>query len=141
MGREILFRAKCFGNWRYGCYLCFVKKPTNSRCDINYRDFIVTNGDYGEYYYPITKLSSICQYTGLNDINGTKIFEGDIIEGLKYKHLIKYDNVQASYIAINVDYPEDSGCHITEQWIKECDKVVIGNIFDNKELIKNNIQL
>ena len=31
---------------------------------------------------------------------------------------------------------KDSGCHITEQWIKECDKVVIGNIYDNKELIK-----
>lgn len=64
------------------------------------------------------------------------VAEGDIIEGLRYKHFVKYDNVQASYVAINVDYPEDSGCHITEQWIKECDKVVIGNIYDNKELIK-----
>lgn len=136
MGREILFRAKCSNNWHYGNYLHFNKKPINSRCNVHYKDFIVTNEDDGEWYYPITDLSSICQYTGLNDINGNRIFEGDIIEGLKYKHLIKYDNVQASYVAINVDYPEDSGCHINEQWIKECDKVVIGNIFDNKELIK-----
>lgn len=136
MGREILFRAKCFDKWCYGSYVHFIKKPINSRCNINYKDFIITNEDDGEHYYPITDLFSISQYTGLNDINGTKIFEGDIIEGLKYKHFIKYDNVQASYVAINVDYPEDSGCSITEQWIKECDKVVIGNIYDNKELIK-----
>lgn len=136
MSREILFRAKCFDKWCYGSYVHFIKKPINSRCNINYKDFIITNEDDGEHYYPITDLFSISQYTGLNDINGTKIFEGDIIEGLKYKHFIKYDNVQASYVAINVDYPEDSGCSITEQWIKECDKVVIGNIYDNKELIK-----
>jgi hypothetical protein len=136
MGREILFRAKCFGNWRYGCYVHFDKKPTNDYCNINYKDFIITNEDDGEHYYPITDLSSISQYIGLNDINGTKIFEGDIIEGLKYKHFIKYDNVKASYVAINVNYSEDSGCSIDEQWINECDKTVIGNIFDNNELIK-----
>jgi hypothetical protein len=28
MNREILFRAKCFGNWRYGSYVHFDKKPT-----------------------------------------------------------------------------------------------------------------
>ena len=136
MSREILFRAKCFDNWRYGSYVHFVKKPINSRCNINNKDFIITNEDDGEHYYPITDLSSISHYIGLNDINGTKIFEGDIIEGLKYKHFIKYDNVKASYVAINVNYSEDSGCSIDEQWINECDKTVIGNIFDNNELIK-----
>lgn len=135
MKREILFRAKCFGNWRYGCYLHFDKKPTNSRCNINYKDFIVTNDDNGEHYFPISDLSSIGQYTGLKDKKGKKIFEGDIIESEGYKHLVTYNENLAGFRSVNVKYPKDL-CGINQQWINECGKVVIGNIFDNKELIK-----
>ena len=52
MKREILFRAKGSGNWRYGSYVHFDKKPINDCCNNKYKDFIVTNGVYGEHYYP-----------------------------------------------------------------------------------------
>ena len=134
MNREILFRAKCFGNWRYGSYVHFDKKPTNSRCNINYKDFIVTNEDDGEHYYPITELHSIGQYTGLKDKNGKEIYEGDIViigEKLKAK-VIYYDGafrMQSEFSPTPID-TTDMGYMMREFSVR-----VIGNIHDNPELI------
>ena len=135
MNREILFRAKCFGNWRYGNYVHFVKKPTNSRCNINYKDFIITNEDDGEHYFPISDLSSLGQYTGLKDKNGVKIFEGDIViigEKLKTK-VVYYDGafrMQSEFSPTPTD-TTDMGYMMREFSVR-----VIGNIHDNPELMK-----
>lgn len=135
MNREIIFRAKCFGNWRYGNYIHFVKKPTNSRCNINYKDFIITNEDDGEHYYPITDLSSVGQYTGLKDKEGKRIFEGDIViigEKLKTK-VVYYDGafrMQSEFSPTPTD-TTDMGYMMREFSVR-----IIGNIHDNPELLK-----
>jgi uncharacterized phage protein (TIGR01671 family) len=135
MNREILFRAKCFGNWRYGSYVHFVKKPTNSRCNINYKDFIVTNEDDGEHYYPIAELFSVGQYTGLKDCNGKEIYEGDIVLiGEKLKAKVVYYNgafrMQSEFSPTPID-TVDMGHMMNEFSVR-----IIGNIHDNPELIK-----
>lgn len=142
MKREILFRAKGSGNWRYGSYVHFDKKPINDCCNNKYKDFIVTNGVYGEHYYPITELSSLGQYTGLKDKNGKQIFEGDIVKGVSHKsdscisELIPFDVIgvvgyHKEYQTLEVRTRQAS-LHI-EVAIKG---EVIGNIHDNPELMK-----
>lgn len=134
MNRDIIFRAKCFGNWRYGNYIHFVKKPTNSRCNINYKDFIITNEDDGEHYYPITDLSSVGQYTGLKDKEGKRIFEGDIVRLGGGLHYFTFNIEHGSFMAASIK--GGTGILLFQRTIKNCGYAIIGNIHDNPELIK-----
>ena len=123
MKREILFRGKPIGKggiWMVG--IGAYKSHTSEHLVLN------TKGDSVEVVH-------LCQYTGLKDKNGIKIFEGDIIESNGYKHLVKYNENLAGFCAVNVKHPEDL-CGINQQWINECSKVIIGNVIDNSEIVK-----
>jgi uncharacterized phage protein (TIGR01671 family) len=87
---------------------------------------------------------SIGQFTGLHDKNGKEIYEGDIIKDKKYnyKHLIRYSNDKACFTATIVKYVGDNiserfwESDVTQSWIIECGKEIIGNIHDNPELME-----
>ena len=135
MDREILFRAKCSGVWRYGSYVHFDKKPIHDCYNAKYRDFIVVNGVYGENHYPITELSSLGQYTGLKDVNGKEIFEGDIVTiGNNLKAVVIWFNGSFRFkdeLSCEATYLDDIGTVI-----RDYDVCIIGNIHDNPELMK-----
>ena len=81
---------------------------------------------------------TLCQYTGLKDKNGNKIWENDIV-----KHEIS-DTIgtvrwyQGDYIGWCVDDVVIYEQQFTDEMRDECE--VIGNIFDNPELLKGDTE-
>lgn len=83
---------------------------------------------------------TICQYTGLKDKNGKKIWENDIIKTSQYG----VDNGDgrnfAGFDIFSISFSEGSFC-LMNKWRRfnlrlHRDMEVIGNIFDNPELLE-----
>lgn len=132
--REILFKAKRIdnGEWVEGCYVTSDGKS-----------FICM--DIVEHYCVIALRwfeidpETLCQFTGLCDKNGKKIWENDICDRKeKYPEVVKMTNgdwtLDYSY-AIGRDYGNgycNLGFYVNERKCVE----VIGNIFDQPELLR-----
>lgn len=124
--REILFRAKLKsdngihkkGEWVYGhyCELIDGKKAI---------PYIYGNGEVNK--------NTVGQYTGLTDKNDNKIFEGDIVD-YDYFGERKIGKIFFNDCGYEI---ENQGCFLCVQSAdKELDCEVIGNIYDNPELLK-----
>lgn len=146
--REILFRAKRIdnGEWVEGFYSQLPKPSLGAT--------IITNGDLcaedvGDYiivnrsrqhsnfsnafpievveceYYEIDP-ETLCQYTGLTDKNGKRIWENDIVDTPYRRFVVTYsDGV----------WGDRDGVAMRESIFGE-GGTVVGNIFDNPELLK-----
>lgn len=118
--REIEFRGKRIidDTWIYGGY---IKTHRTNKSLIG-----------GTSRFCKIKPETLGQYTGLKDKNGTKIFEGDVVNMLNitdYPMQIKWSKKWARFIFYNlVDKTE------MNLFTEQCE--VIGNIYDNPELIK-----
>jgi uncharacterized phage protein (TIGR01671 family) len=147
MNREILFRGK-------------VKLPNR------YRGYNLSHRN-GDWVYGLMNsnesikgifvdVNTIGQYTGLTDKNGVKIFEGDIVRIGRYfnNNFYTEDNYVCKYDTNTVSFKFD---YIVPKDIADINKYailgdgatlsemergftieVIGNIFDNSELLHEN---
>jgi len=139
--REILFKAKRTdnGEWVEGWYC----KETFGRWPVKPCIIPWENAENGYLEHVMVDGNTVCQYTGLNDKNGKKIFEGDILRiskksdgmgGYYFPPLeypvnvsVKFDLCAYMWETIGdekyyISFP-DAWCHY------ECE--VIGNIHDN----------
>lgn len=140
--REILFRGKgtCglnAGDWIYGYYVKDFWKPTRCGCGI-----IPIDKERGGYCE--VNPSTVGQYTGLTDKNGTKIFEGDILKR-KHKELVNHSQkMTVNYIPYKacfsaVDIGGGNVTFISDYINNKYELEVIGNIHDNPKLLKEEL--
>ena len=85
---------------------------------------------------------SIGQFTGIVDRNKVEIYEGDIIQtydskGKPILHEVYYLKSEARFATKLIGYDMFNEGLISQKWINELDFEVIGNIFDNQELLQN----
>ena len=144
MNREILFRGKHI-------HVIPCNEHLNRRWVYGYlrdKDYIYDKSLKGEF---LVDENTICQYTGLTDKNGKKIFEGDILRGFQYPFCHDEEcNYYAEIIFVNCSFMtythknpsscvrgiSDGNTELMECWVSE-DWEVIGNIYDDPELLED----
>ena len=143
--RDIIFRGKRIDNdeWVYGDLV---------RDNIG-GSYVFPNDAKALYTEYKVNPETVGQYSGLTDKNGTKIFEGDVIEYTRYNLKTEYnrnerdikeigrifwnDNKHAFYYRAKLDCGAVSGLLIfDDDRCEGFDIKVIGNEYDNSELIE-----
>ena len=148
MDRTIKFRAKRVDNnkWAYGGLI-----QADDYCIIDQGNELYVERDYNfrgdTHFFQLSGVmcdeKTVGQFTGLLDKNGKEIYEGDIISvNGKYPKLVKYIDDYACFCLANIT-------DLNKKWISPWQQVssswwndfkreirVIGNIYDNPDLIK-----
>ena len=127
--REILFRGKHM-------HVC----PENKHLDGTWVEGYLADENHindGKYEFLIDP-ETICQYTGLTDKNGKKIWENDILEGHLDDKFPKNVTREKVIWHENGWKTEEPGC-VNKEYLDEFDAEnfeVVGNVFDNPELLE-----
>ena len=146
MNREILFRGRSFsdGDWVFGDLEYERNKGLLGKVRIHtYKE----DGSYDRQY--LVESDTVGQFTGMTDKNGVNIFEGDIVECVSWNEYFTNPDtgevMQPFRRKMFVDYRK-GGFKMVEpmpepmkdnEWDIICngDIVIIGNIYDNQELL------
>ena len=136
MNRTIKFRGKdLLGKWRYGD---LVQEKWKSKLNTNEKAFMIKNGNRAATVLENT----VGQFTGLHDKNGKEIYEEDIIHinddfFNEFNYLIEWNEEYLRYYLYSVDKEKLNKLGgILEAHLNSLEVEVIGNIYDNSELLE-----
>lgn len=139
--REILFRAKIkdTDEWVKGYYAMMGKENL-------IRHYIVQNcaltGLFSDpeenMYFNDVEIDpeTLCQYTGLTDKDENRIWENDIVK-IGANTLVRWSEKYAGWCLVQRGWMYE---HFFGEAIDERDCEVVGNIFDNPELLKGDTE-
>ncbi len=151
MNKEILFKAKQLdnGKWVEG-YYCKLDETTYCISE-DYERYPVPTHHYilheamTDWGLPNRFLQfeinpdTLCQFTGLTDKNGKKIWENDICDRKeKYPEIVAYNkgDWQLDYSYAFGEEMHSNACNLGFYACERNCVEVIGNIFDNAELLE-----
>ena len=145
--REILFKAKRKdnGEWVEGYYIYHIKRtpcPIGDSVKPEDEQHVIMCDGFSDWNMPRNTVhfdidpETICQYTGLKDKNGKRIWENDIVkdELVSLFGTVIWIQDGSDYVGWFL-YDEYIGCPkiMSKKMWNDCE--VLGNIFDNPELL------
>lgn len=150
---EMFCKGKCKGNdeWVYGVPVRTIEKR-GGRYDFSKRIIImpvqslVIDGKSAEYKFDGSMMffdelpqevvpETVGWFTGWRDKNGEMIFTGDIVMCYDFPYEVRFFEDRAAFGLTRID--RKNGKHTLSDWagLEEA-LLIIGNIYDNPELLK-----
>lgn len=131
--KKIKFRGADIKNdsWHYGDLL---QTNEGSVCIGVHGQYIDDGMHFNEMYdkTPYIEEHTIGQYTGLCDKNENEIYEGDVLEDSDLRYEVCWYDEVAAFIAEDIE--SNKPFLLSDLDLRET--VIIGNIYDNPELLK-----
>lgn len=141
--REILFKAKRAdtGEWVEGYYIYHINRticPFGDSIKPEDEQHVIMQDGFSDWNMPRDTVhfdiapETLCQYTGLKDKNGNRIWENDIVK-IGANTLVRWNEKYAGWCLTQKGWMYD---HFFGEAISPCDCEVVGNVFDNPDLFE-----